>query len=63
MNNQIFISTDEGAKRICCGLTRFYELIANGSFRTVKLGKRRLVDVASLEKFAASLQDESGKGK
>ena len=63
MDNQIFISVAESAKRLSCGVTLLYEHIANGSFRTVKMGKRRLVDVASLETFAASLTDQSGKGK
>ena len=63
MDNQIFISVNEAAKRLSCGVTLLYEHIANGSFRTIKMGKRRLVDVTSLETFAASLPNESGKGK
>jgi excisionase family DNA binding protein len=63
MNNQIFISVNEAAKRLSCGVTLLYQHIANNSFRTVKLGKKRLIDVASLETFAASLANESGKGK
>lgn len=63
MDNQIFISVNEAAKRLSCGVTLLYEHIANGSFRTCKMGKKRVVDVASLETFAASLPNESGKGK
>ena len=63
MDNQIFISVAEAAKRLSCGVTLLYEHIANGSFRTCKLGRKRVIDVESLNRFAASLQDESGKGK
>jgi hypothetical protein len=34
-----------------------YLLIDGGSVRSVKLGKRRLVDVASLTAFAATLAE------
>ena len=63
MDNRIFISVNEAAKRLSCGITLIYEHISKGSFRTVKLGKKRLIDVASLELFAASLTNESGNGR
>jgi excisionase family DNA binding protein len=62
MDNRIFISVPEAAKRLSIGVTLLYSHISKGSFRTVKLGKKRLIDVDSLNCFAASLQDESGKG-
>jgi excisionase family DNA binding protein len=63
MDNQLFISVNEASKRLSCGITLIYEQINAGCYRTVKLGKKRLIDVASLEIFAASLANESGKGK
>ena len=62
-SKRILITVDETAKRLSCGITMVYELIGNDAFRTVKLGKKRLIDVASLETFAGSLANESGKGK
>lgn len=59
--DQIFISVSEASKRLSCGITLIYEQINAGCYRTVKLGKKRLIDVASLEAFAASLENASGK--
>jgi excisionase family DNA binding protein len=63
VDTQIFISVNDAATRLSCGVTLIYEHIGRGSFRTVKLGKKRLVDLASLTEFAAALSNESGKGK
>jgi len=62
-DQKIFISVNEAAKRLSCGITLIYEHISRGSFRTVKLGKKRLIDLASLTEFAAALTNESGKGR
>jgi excisionase family DNA binding protein len=62
-NRLIFISVNEAAKRLSCGVTLIYEQIAAGCYRTCKIGRKRLIDVASLETFAASLPNESGKGR
>lgn len=35
------------------GRTRFYELVAAGQITTVKIGRRRLVHVDSLQRLAA----------
>ncbi|WP_428968822.1 hypothetical protein ACQR50_14275 [Sphingomonas sp. Xoc002] len=35
------------------GRTRFYELVAVGQITTVKIGRRRLVHVESLQRLAA----------
>jgi excisionase family DNA binding protein len=63
MENQIFISVNEASNRLSCGITLIYEQINAGCYRTVKLGKKRLIDVGSLEAFAASLTNQSGKTK
>jgi excisionase family DNA binding protein len=62
-NQRIFITVSETARRLSCGITLIYEQINAGCYRSVKLGKKRLIDRASLEAFAASLANESGKGK
>jgi excisionase family DNA binding protein len=62
-DTKIFISVNEAATRLSCGITLIYEHIGKGSFRTVKLGKKRLVDLASLTEFAAALSNQSGKAK
>lgn len=62
-NAKIFITVSEAASRLSCGITLVYEQINAGCYRTVKLGKKRLIDVASLEAFAASLTNQSGKAK
>ena len=61
MDNQIFISVNEAAKRLSCGITLIYEHIGKAASRTVKLGKKRLIDVESLNSFTSSLQDASGR--
>jgi excisionase family DNA binding protein len=58
MENQIFISVNETAKRLSCGVTLIYEQINAGCYRTVKLGKKRLIDRISLESWAANLPTE-----
>lgn len=49
------------------GRSFLYERFADGSIRSVKAGKRRLVDVASLKAWAASLPEsplkQSPKGE
>jgi len=62
-NQKIFVTVSEAANRLSCGITLIYEHIGKGSFRSVKLGKKRLIDLASLTEFAAALTNESGKGR
>jgi len=63
MEKQIFITVTETARRLSCGITLVYEHLNKDCYRSVKLGKKRLIEVASLEAFAASLLNESGKAK
>ena len=58
-NAKIFITVSEAASRLSCGITLVYEQINAGCYRTVKLGKKRLIDADSLAAFAASLPNES----
>jgi excisionase family DNA binding protein len=63
MDPEIFITVAETARRLSCGITLVYEHLNKGFYRSVKLGKKRLIDAQSLEAFAASLQDASGKAE
>lgn len=45
----------QGRHYICVGNTKFYQLLAAGKIRAVSLGRRTMVDVASLDAFIASL--------
>jgi len=62
-DQRIFITVSETASRLSCGVTSIYSQINAGCYRTVKIGSKRLIDLLSLEAFAASLTNESGKGK
>jgi excisionase family DNA binding protein len=59
MDQQIFITVAETARRLSCGITLVYEHLNKGCYRSVKLGKKRLIDADSLAAFAASLPNES----
>ncbi|MEG8040582.1 helix-turn-helix domain-containing protein [Sphingomonas sp. LR60] len=43
----------EALAMIGIGRTSFYELVADGEITTVKIGRRRLVNVESLRRLAA----------
>lgn len=45
----IWITVAEARRVTSLGLTKFYALVNDGTIQTVKLGKRRLVKVASLK--------------
>ena len=51
----ILVSVTQGAQLLGCGRSVLYVHMASGAIRSVKLGRKRLVDVASLKLFAASL--------
>lgn len=54
----ILISIPEAVSRTGIGRSFLYQRLADGSIRSVKAGRRRLVDVASLESWAANLPTE-----
>jgi excisionase family DNA binding protein len=62
----LLISIPEACSRTGIGRSFLYERLATGSIRSVKAGRRRLIDAASLEAWAASLPEEPltiiGKG-
>lgn len=49
----LFVSISDAAKALSIGRTSLYELIRTGELETRKMGRRRLVTVASLRRLAA----------
>jgi excisionase family DNA binding protein len=60
-NNSILCTIPEALSRTGVGRSFLYERLAEGSIRSVKAGRRRLVDVASLAAWAASLPESQLK--
>ncbi len=56
---RLLISVPETARRLSIGKNLCYELIADGTLPSVKLGRRRLVSVAALTSWI-SRQDGVG---
>jgi excisionase family DNA binding protein len=59
---QIFVSITEAAHMLGVGRSKLYELLGSGELQSVKLGTRRLVRVASVRDFSATLS-QSGASK
>jgi excisionase family DNA binding protein len=57
--NPITVSISEALRLSGLGRTRLYELVMNGDIKSRKLGKRRLVDYASLKHYLTN--EEEGK--
>jgi excisionase family DNA binding protein len=60
-SDTLLCSIPEALERVSVGRSFLYERLADGSIRSVKAGKRRLVDVASLTAWAASLPESQLK--
>lgn len=50
-----FVSIPEMARRLALGRSTGYELVADGTIRTVSYGKRKLVPVSEIEQYASLL--------
>jgi excisionase family DNA binding protein len=50
----IAISINDAAKALGLGRTSIYAMIADGRLESFKLGRRRLVTVASIQRLAAT---------
>jgi excisionase family DNA binding protein len=65
--DELLLTIPEAMKRSGVGRSFIYERLAEGSIRSVKAGRRRLIDAASLTAWAQSLptqalkQTEKGK--
>ncbi len=57
MSQFLLVSISDACARAGVGRSFLYERMADGSVRSVKAGRRRLVDLASLEAWAASLPE------
>ena len=55
---KLLLSVDQAAKRLGIGRSLCYELVMRGEIASLKLGRRRLVPVASLVRFIADRIDE-----
>jgi excisionase family DNA binding protein len=55
-SERLAVSPERAGRKIGLGRTKIYELIACGDLRTVKIGSRRLVLVASLHELLAKYE-------
>jgi excisionase family DNA binding protein len=55
LNQQILLSIPNACARVHLGRSFLYKRIADGSIRSVKAGRRRLIVAASLNEWAANL--------
>lgn len=56
LSQRITISVDEAMSATGIGKTMLYELLNDGSLRSIKLGKRRLIIVESLHELIANME-------
>lgn len=61
MPSQLF-SIEEAARRCGIGRAKFCTLIADGSIRSVKIGKRRLISDTAISEFIAGLEQHAQLG-
>jgi excisionase family DNA binding protein len=54
------LSIKQAIYELGIGRTAIYELIEAGKLRTVKIGRRRLVPIESIEEFVAVLREDGG---
>ena len=58
---KLLVTIPEALELTGVGRSFLYMRLADGSIRSVKAGRRRLVDVASLDRWAASLPESALK--
>jgi excisionase family DNA binding protein len=52
-HSPLVVSISEAARRLSLGRTKVYELIASGQLKTLKLGRRTLITMASVQALVA----------
>jgi excisionase family DNA binding protein len=52
---QLLVTTKDAWQSLGIGRTRFFEILSEGQIHAVRLGRRTLIPVTELEKFAAAL--------
>ena len=55
--DRLTVTVNDALAMLGIGRTRLYELINAGEIHTIKLGRRRLVQVASLQRLASEGYD------
>lgn len=48
---KIAVTVKVASRMVSLGVTKLYELMANGELKSVRIGKRRLIPVAELERI------------
>ncbi len=48
---EVLLTVDEAAKRLALGRTMVYELIANGTLQSLKIGRARRIPASSLDRW------------
>jgi excisionase family DNA binding protein len=61
MTEELFISIPLAVSRMHVSRSFIYERMARGEIRSVKAGRRRLIEVASFNEWAASLPESQLK--
>jgi excisionase family DNA binding protein len=56
----VLLSINEAAEALRIGRTKIYELLSDGTLRSVRIGRRRLVHISEVRRFASSLPDQAG---
>lgn len=59
----ILCSQVEAGKVLAIGKTKLSELIAHGELETIRIGRRRLVKIASLKRLAGVEAGQTGGAK
>jgi excisionase family DNA binding protein len=57
--DKLLHSIDETLETCDIGRTKFYELVAAGELKTVRIGRRRLVSHDELQRFVAALESQA----
>jgi excisionase family DNA binding protein len=58
---QLLVTTKEAWQSLGIGRTRLFEILSEGRIQAVRLGRRTLIPVEELERFAAALPARNEK--
>jgi excisionase family DNA binding protein len=60
---ELLTTTSESARRLGIGRTKLFELLKNERLHAVRLGRKTLIPVAELERFASALPPRNKTAK
>ncbi|MBA8888893.1 excisionase family DNA binding protein [Dokdonella fugitiva] len=63
MQPQLAYTVDQACEALAMNRSRIYKAIADGSIKTFKTGRRRMVSAKALEEYVAKLEREAEKGR